>query len=889
MNADDIFADLAPGKRNSAGTGPSPADALFADLSPGASTHPGSNTADALFEDLRPPKPTRNTSLLQDLGTDVKRGVQQIPGMAAGLLDIPVAAATGERHVSQATDRIGEVTGFQPGKWAEEAEREYSPQRRRAVEEIDKAWEDGDAADIAGAYARNPGRVAGMVAESLPSMVAGGLGGRAALSGARAAGMLSKPATASQAARQGAAAAAGGEGAVIAGQTMQEIDESVDARRAALASAGAGVVGAGIGYAGGRLAQRAGLIDPDVLIAGGTAGTASPAPGLVKRMLGGALTEGVFEELPQTVQETMWQNWAEGRPLMENVPRAAVEGALAGGVLGAGVNIPGITATPRRNAAPPEMADIGPTPSEALGIDPAAGPISRAAATAVDQIPMPIDDPVAVGVIPDVEPTPDFGPFTTAVEGQFPVPLEAAQRLAALMTEHGRNPVIVPNIDETGFGVAHAQSLAPEQRAALARFQPAPEPEAKPWDASQQAPLYPFTQTGAERIAHARSERDGIGHVVIPHPTKADRFTVVRPDSPEAAAALPAQSSVPDQSTAPLDHGILNLKGRTDTIDAELDAFRKQQKRTTKAQTKAESAQRKADRAQAKDLFERHGERIVERHGARFGHKELRAELKRMATWQPRRFIDLVSHFRSETESGQVKHVQKTGKPFAVSRADGSTFGEYSNRRDAEGALERAGTGARIIDTTAQPADTRPQETQRDEQADPYDGIETRPGTTEAQRETGRSALQAIVRRLNLRAARRWGDHTDRAAITLLGARLTAGFRANGGNRLVGQKVDGAEALATLAQVYRDPRFETFRVFYTKGDTVVGEAGYSNRLPAAVYVPPNLTQDIERDLKGFEADGYFILHNHPSGRSRPSGADIKLTREVAQLVPGMRA
>src|SRR5690606_36587400 len=89
---------------------------------------------------------------------------------------------------------------------------------------------------------------------------------------------------------------------------------------------------------------------------------------LGRRVAGGALTEGVLEELPQSIQEQMLQNWAEQKPPMEGVARAGIEGALAGSAIGGIVNVP------RR-------------PSQQMGLDPAAGPLSAAAATAVDGAP----------------------------------------------------------------------------------------------------------------------------------------------------------------------------------------------------------------------------------------------------------------------------------------------------------------------------------------------------------------------------------------------------------------------------------------------------------------------------------------------------------------------
>src|SRR5256885_16896833 len=64
--------------------------------------------------------------------------------------------------------------------------------------------------------------------------------------------------------------------------------------------------------------------------------------------LGGMVSEAVLQELPQSAQEQMWPNYAEGKPLMEGVARASTEGAIAGGVMGAGANVSGGAERPAR-------------------------------------------------------------------------------------------------------------------------------------------------------------------------------------------------------------------------------------------------------------------------------------------------------------------------------------------------------------------------------------------------------------------------------------------------------------------------------------------------------------------------------------------------------------
>ncbi|AWM80510.1 hypothetical protein DKL61_09160 [Gammaproteobacteria bacterium ESL0073] len=89
-----------------------------------------------------------------------------------------------------------------------------------------------------------------------------------------------------------------------------------------------------IGFGGGKLAQKMGVLDPQTVLAGGY-----PLPnGLSSRQtLGnvakGFVSEGAFQELPQSATEQMWQNYAQDNPLMEGVPEASAAGLLAGGVI----------------------------------------------------------------------------------------------------------------------------------------------------------------------------------------------------------------------------------------------------------------------------------------------------------------------------------------------------------------------------------------------------------------------------------------------------------------------------------------------------------------------------------------------------------------------------
>src|SRR5690606_4586764 len=63
----------------------------------------------------------------------------------------------------------------------------------------------------------------------------------------------------------------------------------------------------------------------------------------------------------------------------------------------------------------------------------------------------------------------------------------------------------------------------------------------------------------------------------------------------------------------------------------------------------------------------------------------------------------------------------------------------------------------------------------------------------------------------------------------VLGAMLYQQLEAKKPVSLLGQKVSSAEDVAQLAQVYRDPRYETLRAFFVKDGVIIGQNAYSSR------------------------------------------------------------
>lgn len=132
-----------------------------------------------------------------------------------------------------------------------------------------------------------------------------------------------------------------------------------------------------------------------------------------------------------------------------------------------------------------------------------------------------------------------------------------------------------------------------------------------------------------------------------------------------------------------------------------------------------------------------------------------------------------------------------------------------------------------------------------------------------------------------------------RSTGTVLGQSLSSDYAARQRVSLVGQKVSDSEGLAILAQVYRDPRFETFRLVFTDDSgNVVSQVGLTSRLPASAtaLIGDDLDaylKDIAAAAKSTGATGFYMLHNHPSGLSKPSSADVSLTKMFAASMPGI--
>ncbi|ASZ72162.1 hypothetical protein vBPaePE220_00022 [Pseudomonas phage vB_PaeP_E220] len=377
----------------------------------------------------------------RDLGLSVAKGVIGVPEAAVGLADIPT-----EGRVGKFLENQDGMLGFRP----REAKDFLSDLHTDQYKQQQQDFQDADGVVDKTLHAvQNPSMVVNTVAESLPSMLAGGAVGR----GVRALAPALAP----------VAAGAAGEGAVMAGQQAEQIRQETDDGLLTPAQSGAavatGVLGSLFSLAGGSLAKKLGIGDADTLLAGGANPgqlaselASMPAKSIPRKVIEGAISEGFLEELPQSASEQVLQNLALGQDWASGLDEAMVMGTLAGMAMGGPAAIlhggqsaasrgladadatfestPGLegqteTTAPLALPAPVyeagsdgqvlttvdqnsatqvqrqqeaerldrirrgEVTDVTPVPaapkrSEQMGLDPAIGPLSGAAAQAVD-------------------------------------------------------------------------------------------------------------------------------------------------------------------------------------------------------------------------------------------------------------------------------------------------------------------------------------------------------------------------------------------------------------------------------------------------------------------------------------------------------------------------
>lgn len=457
-------------------------------------------------KEIAPESPSRGVKgWAQDIAGVAINSAIGIPEAVVGLADIPTGGRVGKFLENQ-----GGAVGFRPKEAKqfvnENIKSDASREARRKFQEADGV------VDKAVVAAQNPSLILEGVGESLGAMGAGGVVSRGLMAATRLGQMGAKGA---------AIAGAAGEGVVGAGSAAEQIrqqtaDGELTAKQAAL-GAGTGLATGALGFAGNKVANRLGIGDADMMLAQGTKGMAKdaaerataaavnplaqPAQKSILRQMGeGAITEGVLEELPQSVSEQILQNEALGKSWSEGLDDAIVMGILSGGAMGAGAagyrgfkdkqiddaaanarnaaaNAPGATTGQDQAAGAVQPAAWTTSAGAAAEVEPGTAPASPANAPNLDYETLPGAAPEAQGNEIDFTrdfPAPEWGTELGAA-GQQPAATAAPEltpsqamgldpnagalsKAAAMAVDSGASPVLQPQVAP----VAEQQQAAPQ-------------------------------------------------------------------------------------------------------------------------------------------------------------------------------------------------------------------------------------------------------------------------------------------------------------------------------------------------------------------------------------------------------------------------------------------
>lgn len=132
----------------------------------------------------------------------------------------------------------------------------------------------------------------------------------------------------------------------------------------------------------------------------------------------------------------------------------------------------------------------------------------------------------------------------------------------------------------------------------------------------------------------------------------------------------------------------------------------------------------------------------------------------------------------------------------------------------------------------------------------------------------------------------------DGTKVEISKRKFSKDFVDNGYIDLNGKTVKNAADVADMAQIFRNPKYETFRVIYMQGNTIVGQEAVSSKIPnnTSIFVKDDSQArglyKIENRMQRLGADGYYLIHNHPTGVARASEADINVTKIIDKKIKG---
>ena len=128
--------------------------------------------------------------------------------------------------------------------------------------------------------------------------------------------------------------------------------------------------------------------------------------------------------------------------------------------------------------------------------------------------------------------------------------------------------------------------------------------------------------------------------------------------------------------------------------------------------------------------------------------------------------------------------------------------------------------------------------------------------------------------------------------------RIEESFYEKGYINLNHRLVNTRDDLVEIASIFRDERYETFRVVYMKDNSIVGYESITTKTPNEVSIVKPDKRGIKNAERCFNkfysrmnrlgADGYYLVHNHPSDKAKVSSEDVLATLEFARKIKGFR-
>lgn len=112
-------------------------------------------------------------------------------------------------------------------------------------------------------------------------------------------------------------------------------------------------------------------------------------------------------------------------------------------------------------------------------------------------------------------------------------------------------------------------------------------------------------------------------------------------------------------------------------------------------------------------------------------------------------------------------------------------------------------------------------------------------------------------------------------------------------------KIESRNDLLKTCHIFRNPKFETFRIIYMRDNIILNYESITSKLPNSCNVfrikakntyLKNIRgfEDINRRMYRLGANGYYLQHNHPSGNAKASIEDMILTERLSKNVKGFK-